>query len=78
MQYYVVGSGIFLRDCHGDFVAARSNVQQCSLLDPAIADAMCFREALSLLKDRNSSIVKVESYALVVMHAINHNKVDNS
>lgn len=51
---------------------------QCRVLDPAVAEAMCFREALSWFKDRGFSYVEVESDALVVVNAINHNKVNDS
>ena len=38
----MIGSGYVLRDCHGSFVAARSNAQYSSGLTPFVAEAFKF------------------------------------
>ena len=43
----IIESCDVLRDYHGAFVAARSNVQHSNVLTPFVAKALSFREALS-------------------------------
>lgn len=74
----LIGAGMVLRDSQGNFLAARTNTHQCSVIDPAVAKAMSVREALSWIKEMNMSQVCVESDALNVVNAIKHGRIDSS
>ncbi|XP_073137676.1 uncharacterized protein [Henckelia pumila] len=72
-----VGVDSILRDHHG-IVIASSQGRIHGLQDPATAEALAIREALSWLKNFNFFSIIVESDSLVVIDALNHSVADRS
>ena len=72
-----MGYGWVLRDDERMVIAAKNGVMN-GLVDPAMAEAMSCREALSWLKSLNISKVIVESDALQVINCLNGDHSDKS
>ena len=72
-----MGYGWVLRDDEGTMIAAKNGVMN-GLVNPAMAEAMSCREALSWLKSLNIDKVIVESDALQVINSLNGEHGDKS
>lgn len=61
-----MGFGCIVRDEEGRFVAAKNSIQH-GTFNPAVAEAVSMREALSWLKSRSYDLLQVESDAQKVI-----------
>ncbi|ONK67926.1 uncharacterized protein A4U43_C05F5270 [Asparagus officinalis] len=71
------GLGFIIRDDQGSFVAARAT-QVHGIIDPALAEALGVREALSWLKSNFPQVHEIEMDAITVYNALHRDEPDFS
>ncbi|XP_060965412.1 uncharacterized protein LOC133034359 [Cannabis sativa] len=64
------GTGMVIRDCHGKLIEASASLHS-GACQPAVAEVLSVKEALSWLKSKNLSNVLVETDCIAVVQALN-------